>query len=35
MATITGLDTEMVEDPEEAGGDPELPDFILNVRELW
>lgn len=30
-----GLDTEMVEDPEEVGGDPELPDFILNVRELW
>jgi Uma2 family endonuclease len=30
-----GLDTEMVEDPEEVGGDPELPDFILNVGELW
>lgn len=30
-----GLDTEMVEDPEEVGGDPELPDSILNVRELW
>jgi Uma2 family endonuclease len=30
-----GRDTQMLEDPEEVGGDPELPDFILNVRELW
>ncbi len=30
-----GLDTQMLEDPDKVRGDPELPDFILDVRELW
>jgi hypothetical protein len=30
-----GRDTEMLEDPEDVGGDPELPCFVLYVRELW
>jgi Uma2 family endonuclease len=27
--------TEILEDPETVGGDPELPGFVLYVRELW
>jgi Uma2 family endonuclease len=28
-------ETEILEDPESVPGDPELPGFLLDVRELW
>ena len=30
-----GREMEVLEDPETVLGDPELPGFVLNVRELW
>jgi Uma2 family endonuclease len=30
-----GRDAEILEDPETVVGDPELPGFLLQVRELW
>lgn len=31
----TNRTTEILEDPETVSGDPELPEFNLDVRELW